>query len=111
MEIWSLTRFPEGEPEPRPEPGSATTPLAADPGQDFSNLPRQRASTRGFEYMRLSERPRGDLNFERTSTASSPASSEKLLRAAAVNVNPLESPSSTSTLSSGPVRRSPMRSR
>ena len=65
MEIWSLTRFPEGE-----EPGKPTPPEAWEcddprwppiPAQDFSNLPRQQKGlhAKGFEYMRLSERARG----------------------------------------------------
>jgi hypothetical protein len=73
MEIWSLTRFPEGE-----EPGIPTPPEvwdAADPrwppipAQDFSNLPRQQKGlhARGFEYMRLNEHLEGHIsNLERT---------------------------------------------
>jgi glycine betaine catabolism A len=73
MEIWSLTRFPEGE-----EPGKPTPPEVweADdprwppiPTQDFSNLPRQQKGlhAKGFEYMRLSERLEGHIsNLERT---------------------------------------------
>jgi phenylpropionate dioxygenase-like ring-hydroxylating dioxygenase large terminal subunit len=73
MEIWSLTRFPEGE-----EPGKPTPPepWAADdprwppiPTQDFSNLPRQQRGlhAKGFEYMRLSAGLEGHIsNFERT---------------------------------------------
>ncbi len=101
MEIWSLTRFPEGEDPPKPVPpevwecDDARWPPI--PTQDFSNLPRQQKGlhARGFEYMRLSERLEGGLsNFERTLDgflAGLPY--EKLLPALeAVNVNPLESP-------------------
>ena len=101
LEIWSLTRFPEGD-----EPGKPTPPERWEcddprwppiPAQDFSNLPRQQRGlhARGFEYMRLSERAEGGLvNFERMLDgflAGLPY--EKLLPALqSVNVNPLESP-------------------
>jgi phenylpropionate dioxygenase-like ring-hydroxylating dioxygenase large terminal subunit len=101
MEIWSLTRFPEGS-----EPAKPTPPEVWDcddprwppiPAQDFSNLPRQQRGLhqRGFEYMRLSERAEGHLaNFERTLDgflAGLPY--ETLLPALReVNVNPLERP-------------------
>jgi phenylpropionate dioxygenase-like ring-hydroxylating dioxygenase large terminal subunit len=101
MEIWSLTRIPEGEDPPKPVPpevwecDDARWPPI--PTQDFSNLPRQQKGlhAHGFEYMRLSERLEGGLsNFERTIDgflAGLPY--EKLLPALqAVNVNPLESP-------------------
>ena len=101
MEIWSLTRFPEGEDAPKPVPpevwecDDARWPPI--PTQDFSNLPRQQKGlhAKGFAYMRLSERLEGGLsNFERTLDgflAGLPY--EKLLPALeAVNVNPLESP-------------------
>jgi Rieske 2Fe-2S family protein len=101
MEIWSLTRFPEGgEPEPPPPPerwecdDPRWPPI---PAQDFSNLPRQQRGLHasGFEYMRLSERAEGGIsNFERTVDgflAGLPY--EKLLPALrAINVNPLERP-------------------
>jgi phenylpropionate dioxygenase-like ring-hydroxylating dioxygenase large terminal subunit len=101
MEIWSLTRFPEGsEPEtpPPPETWECDDPRWPPiPAQDFSNLPRQQRGlhARGFEYMRLSERAEGGIvNFERTVDgflAGRPY--EELLPALrAVNVNPLESP-------------------
>ncbi len=73
MEIWSLTRFPEGD-----EPGKPSPPevwQANDPrwppipAQDFSNLPRQQKGlhAKGFEYMRLSAGLEGHIsNFERT---------------------------------------------
>ena len=67
MEIWSLTRFPEGS-----EPGQPTPPEVWErddprwppiPAQDFSNLPRQQRGlhAKGFEYMRLSEKAEGHL--------------------------------------------------
>ncbi len=101
MEIWSLTRFPEGgEPERPlpPEPWECDDPRWPPiPAQDFSNLPRQQRGLHasGFEYMRLSERAEGGIsNFERTVDgflAGLPH--EKLLPALrAINVNPLERP-------------------
>ena len=73
MEIWSLTRFPEGAgARPRPVP---PTPKAPDdpawppiPGQDFSNIPKQQRGlhNRGFEELRLASRIEGLIsNFER----------------------------------------------
>jgi phenylpropionate dioxygenase-like ring-hydroxylating dioxygenase large terminal subunit len=101
MEIWSLTRYPEGTEQVKPTPpevwecDDARWPPI--PTQDFSNLPRQQKGlhAKGFEYMRLSEQLEGGLsNFERTVDgflAGLPY--EKLFRALqAVNVNPLESP-------------------
>ena len=99
MEIWSLTRFPEGHEPGRPAPPEVWEcddprwpPI---PAQDFSNLPRQQRGlhARGFEYMRLSERAEGHIaNFERTLDgflAGVPY--EKLLPALReVNVNPLD---------------------
>jgi phenylpropionate dioxygenase-like ring-hydroxylating dioxygenase large terminal subunit len=73
MEIWSLSRPPEGEERgaPRaPEPWSHYDPRwPSIPAQDFSNLPRQQKGlhARGFEYMRLSSGLEGHIsNFERT---------------------------------------------
>jgi phenylpropionate dioxygenase-like ring-hydroxylating dioxygenase large terminal subunit len=73
MEIWSLTRFPEGHETPRPAPPDVWEcddprwpPI---PAQDFSNLPRQQRGlhARAFEYMRLSSGLEGHIsNFERT---------------------------------------------
>ncbi len=99
MEIWSLTRFPEGE-----EPGPPTPPDAwahddprwpPIPAQDFSNLPKQQKGlhARGFEYMRLSSQIEGHIsNFHRTLDgflAGLPH--DRLLPALrSVNVNPLE---------------------
>ena len=101
MEIWSLTRFPEGSERPKPtppEPWECDDPRWPPiPAQDFSNLPRQQKGlhAKGFEYMRLSERAEGGIaNFERTVDgflADLPY--EKLLPALQqVNVNPLEAP-------------------
>ncbi len=99
MEIWSLTRFPQGcepgRPTP-PEPWECDDPRWPPiPAQDFSNLPRQQRGlhAKGFEYMRLSERMEGHIsNFERTVDgflAGLPY--EQLLPALqSVNVNPLE---------------------
>jgi hypothetical protein len=101
MEIWSLTRFPEGEDPPRPTPPD---PWECDdprwppiPAQDFSNLPRQQRGlhARGFEFMRLSSRLEGHIsNFQRTIDgflAGLPH--DRLLPAEqAVNVYPFEQP-------------------
>ncbi|MFI5040570.1 MAG: aromatic ring-hydroxylating dioxygenase subunit alpha [Acidimicrobiales bacterium] len=101
MEIWSLTRFPEGSDRERPTPPQPwecddprLPPITA---QDFSNLPRQQRGlhARGFEYLRLSEEIEGGVaNFERTVDgflAGLPY--EKLLPALhAINLNPLERP-------------------
>jgi phenylpropionate dioxygenase-like ring-hydroxylating dioxygenase large terminal subunit len=101
MEIWSLTRYPEGEERPvptPPEPWSSDDPRVPPiPTQDFSNLPRQQQGlhTKGFEYMRLSEGIEGGVaNFERTVDGFlAGLSYEQLLPALhAVNVNPLERP-------------------
>jgi hypothetical protein len=73
MELWSLTRYPEGkEPAPplAPEPWESDDPRWPPiPTQDFSNLPRQQRGlhAKGFEYMRLSAGLEGHIsNFERT---------------------------------------------
>jgi phenylpropionate dioxygenase-like ring-hydroxylating dioxygenase large terminal subunit len=73
MEIWSLTRYPEGEARDAPTPPEAWShedprwpPI---PTQDFANIPRQQRGlhAKGFEYMRLSEGLEGHIsNFERT---------------------------------------------
>ena len=101
MEIWSLTRFPEGTPAEKPvvpEPWAFDDPRVPPiPTQDFSNLPRQQRGlhARGFEYMRLSEGIEGGVaNFERTVDgflAGLPY--ERLLPALhSINLNPLERP-------------------
>jgi hypothetical protein len=101
MEIWSLTRFPEGtvgeKPTP-PEPWDHDDPRVPPiPTQDFSNLPRQQRGlhARSFEYLRLSEGIEGGVsNFERTVDgflAGLPY--EQLLPALhQINLNPLERP-------------------
>ncbi|HEV2308994.1 MAG TPA: aromatic ring-hydroxylating dioxygenase subunit alpha [Acidimicrobiia bacterium] len=101
MEIWSLTRFPEGcetaTPTP-PEPWAPDDPRWPPiPAQDFSNLPRQQKGlhARGFEYMRLSSGLEGHIsNFERTIDgylAGLPQ--ERLLPAlASINVAPFDKP-------------------
>jgi Rieske 2Fe-2S family protein len=101
MEIWSLTRYPEGQ---EPGPPVPPAPKSFDdetippiPTQDFSNLPRQQRGlhNKGFEFMRLSQGIEGGIaNFERTLDgflAGRPYDQlENALRA--VNVNPLERP-------------------
>ncbi|HVU72588.1 MAG TPA: aromatic ring-hydroxylating dioxygenase subunit alpha [Mycobacteriales bacterium] len=100
MEIWSLTRFPDGPREKLPEPevwecdDPRWPPI---PAQDFSNLPRQQQGlhARGFEFMRLSERAEGGvINFERMVDGFlAGLGYDKLLPALQhVNVNPLEQP-------------------
>jgi phenylpropionate dioxygenase-like ring-hydroxylating dioxygenase large terminal subunit len=101
MEIWSLTRFPEGsdaaKPVP-PEPWEVDDPRWPPiPTQDFSNLPRQQRGlhARGFEFMRLSDRMEGHIsNFHRVIDGFlSGLPYEQLVGALpAVNVNPLEMP-------------------
>jgi phenylpropionate dioxygenase-like ring-hydroxylating dioxygenase large terminal subunit len=101
MEIWSLTRFPEGE-EPRaptpPEPWEVDDPRWPPiPTQDFSNLPRQQRGlhAKGFEYMRLSAGLEGHIsNFERTVDGYlGGLPHDRLLPALeAVNVYPFEQP-------------------
>ena len=101
MEIWSLTRFPEGrEPETPPPPDlwecddPRWPPI---PAQDFSNLPKQQKGlhARGFEYLRLSAGVEGGIsNFERMVDgflAGLPYGS-LLPGLQSVNVNPLEQP-------------------
>ncbi len=101
MEIWSLTRFPEGNTREKltpPEPWDHDDPRVPPiPIQDFSNLPRQQRGlhAKTFEYMRLSEGIEGGVaNFERTVDgflAGLPY--ERLLPALRrINLNPLERP-------------------
>jgi len=101
MEIWSLTRYPEGDPGPRPpqpEVWEHDDPRwPAIPAQDFGNLPRQQEGlhARGFEFMRLSERGEGHLaNFERVLDGYLAGLPHQQLLPALreVNVNPLERP-------------------
>jgi hypothetical protein len=101
MEIWSLTRFPEGQEPSRPTPPevweSDDPRWPPIPSQDFSNLPRQQKGlhARGFEYMRLSAGAEGHIsNFERTVDGFLAGLTYEQLRTALpeVNVNPLERP-------------------
>jgi len=72
FEVWSLTRYPEGE-EPgrpeRPEPSALDDPRWPPiTRQDFSNLPRQQLGLHavGFDYMRLSDKVEGQIgNYQR----------------------------------------------
>jgi hypothetical protein len=101
MEIWSLTRLPEGSEREKPTPPD---PWEADdprwppiPTQDFSNLPRQQRGlhARGFEYMRLSAGLEGHIsNFERTIDGFLAGLSHEDLAAAlgSVNVYPFDRP-------------------
>jgi hypothetical protein len=101
MDIWSLTRYPEGE-EPEspgpPEPWECDDPRWPPiPAQDFSNLPRQQRGlhARGFEYMRLSSGLEGHIsNFERTIDGFlAGLSHERLFQALqAVSVYPFDRP-------------------
>ncbi len=99
MEIWSLTRFPEGsEPVklPVPEAWECDDPRVPPiPTQDFSNLPRQQRGlhARTFEYMRLSEKLEGHIsNYHRLIDGYlSELPSDQLVHALSlVNVNPLD---------------------
>ena len=101
MEIWSLTRYPEGVERPRPTPpevwGCDDPRWPPIPAQDFSNLPRQQRGLHasGFEHMRISERAEGHLsNFERVLDGFLAGLPHDRLAAALreVNVNPLDRP-------------------
>lgn len=101
MEIWSLTRYPEGEQPatpPVPEWWEYNDPRWPPiPTQDFSNLPRQQKGlhSRSFEYMRLSETNEGHIsNFQRVIDGFlAGLSHEQLLPAVRqLNVNPLDTP-------------------
>lgn len=72
FELWSLTRYPEGESPPpikTPEPWAHDDPRwPTIPKQDFSNLPKQQQGlhTKGFEFMRLSNQAEGLIsNYHR----------------------------------------------
>ena len=113
MEIWSLTRYPQGQ-----EPGPPTPPIPRSfdderippiPTPDFSNLPRQQRGLHnaGFEYMRLAEGIEGGIaNFERTLDGFLAGRPYDQLEAAlrAVNVTPSSSPSSISGSEQSSVR-------
>jgi hypothetical protein len=101
MEVWSLTRFPEGgEPPTPPVPDvweSDDERWPPIPRQDFSNIPKQQRGlhARGFEYMRLSQEIEGHIsNFHRVIDgylAGLPH--EKLVPALqTLNLNPLDRP-------------------
>jgi phenylpropionate dioxygenase-like ring-hydroxylating dioxygenase large terminal subunit len=101
MEIWSLTRFPEGEePEtpPIPEWWAHDDPRWPPiPTQDFSNMPKQQRGlhARAFEYMRLSEQNEGAIsNGQRVIDGFLAGLPHATLLPAlhALNVNPLEAP-------------------
>jgi phenylpropionate dioxygenase-like ring-hydroxylating dioxygenase large terminal subunit len=101
MEMWSLTRYPEGgEPQTPPVPDwwecddPRWPPI---PAQDYSNLPRQQKGLHGraFQYMRLAERTEGHIsNYQRVLDGFlAGLSYGKLLPAVRkVNVNPLDMP-------------------
>jgi nitrite reductase/ring-hydroxylating ferredoxin subunit len=99
MEIWSLTRYPEGDepgPLPEPEPWAHDDPRVPPiPVQDFSNLPRQQRGlrARGFEYMRLSEQIEGHIsNYHRLIDGYLAGQGQDQLvpKLELVNVNPLD---------------------
>jgi nitrite reductase/ring-hydroxylating ferredoxin subunit len=101
MEIWSLTRFPEGVTPPKltpPEVWDHDDPRWPPiPAQDFSNLPKQQKGlhSKGFEYMRLSEQAEGGIsNFERLVDGFLAGLPYDALQPGLrkVNVNPLEQP-------------------
>jgi phenylpropionate dioxygenase-like ring-hydroxylating dioxygenase large terminal subunit len=101
MELWSLTRLPEGSEPPRPSPPevweSDDPRWPPIPTQDFANLPRQQRGVhaRGFEYLRLSRGLEGHIsNLERTVDAYlAGLPHERLLPALrAVNVYPFDRP-------------------
>jgi hypothetical protein len=101
MEIWSLTRFPEGTDRPKPTPPEVWANDDARwppiPAQDFSNLPRQQRGlhAKDFRYMRLSERGEGHIsNYHRMIDGFLAGLDwERLLPAMrSINVHPLEMP-------------------
>ncbi len=101
MEIWSLTRYPEGEVRDKPTPPEVweydDPRWPAIPAQDFSNMPRQQKGLHnaGFEFMRLSPTAEGHLsNFERTIDGYLAGLPHAKLASALreINVNPLERP-------------------
>jgi phenylpropionate dioxygenase-like ring-hydroxylating dioxygenase large terminal subunit len=101
MEIWALSRFPEGE-EPQtppvPEVWEYDDPRWPPiPAQDFSNLPKQQRGlhSKSFDFMRLAERTEGHIsNYQRVVDgylAGLP--SDRLLPSLRkINVNPLDMP-------------------
>lgn len=101
MEIWSLTRYPEGTERPKPTPPEVwnfddprVPPI---PAQDFSNLPKQQRGlhNRGLQFMRLSQGIEGGVaNFERLVDGfAADLPYDTLLPALReINLNPLERP-------------------
>ena len=101
MEIWSLTRYPEGSRAAPPTPPEAWEYDDPPPGRPSRRRTSptcpasSRACARGFEYMRLSERAEGHLpNFERALDGFLAGLPHGALLPALreVNVNPLERP-------------------
>jgi phenylpropionate dioxygenase-like ring-hydroxylating dioxygenase large terminal subunit len=101
MEIWSLTRYPEGTEREPPAPPDMWPPdderWPPIPKQDFSNLPRQQRGlhAQGFEYMRLSERNEGHIgNYHRLLDGFLAGLPYDRLQPALthINVNPLDRP-------------------
>ncbi|HUO48414.1 MAG TPA: aromatic ring-hydroxylating dioxygenase subunit alpha [Acidimicrobiales bacterium] len=101
MEIWSLTRHPEGtrpEAPPVPEVWEHDDPRWPPiPAQDFSNIPKQQRGlhAKGFEYLRLSEQIEGHIsnNHRVIDGFLAGLPYERLLPAMrSLNVNPLEMP-------------------
>ena len=99
MEIWSLTRLPEGARRRTStfrSRGTCDDPRVPPiPTQDFSNLPRQQQGlhARGFEYMRLAEQIEGHIsNYHRLIDGflAGRPHEELLPSFGAVNVNPLD---------------------
>ncbi|MGE0386707.1 MAG: SRPBCC family protein [Gammaproteobacteria bacterium] len=100
FELWSLTRFPPGQ---EPPPIKTPTPMPHDdprwppiPKQDYSNLPMQQKGlhTKGFEYMRLSEKVEGLIsNYHRLIDGYlGGASKDRLLAAAQKVSGPIDVP-------------------
>jgi phenylpropionate dioxygenase-like ring-hydroxylating dioxygenase large terminal subunit len=100
FELWSLTRYPEGETPPpikTPEPWEYNDPRWPPiPTQDFSNLPRQQRGlhTRGFEFMRLSSKAEGLIsNYQRLIDGYlTGVATEKLLAAVRHVSGPIDQP-------------------
>jgi len=101
FELWSLTRFPEGEKPKRPL--QTPTPMEFDdprwppiPKQDFSNLPKQQRGLHNsaFEFMRLSDQMEGMIgNYHRLIDAYiAGASHEELVRAVQGVSGPIDMP-------------------
>lgn len=100
FEIWSLTRFAAGE---EPPAIKTPTPMRHDdprwpliPKQDFSNLPLQQEGlkTRGFEFMRLSDKVEGLIsNYHQLIDGYLGGADPKKLRTAAQKVSgPIDAP-------------------